>query len=169
MKPGFSYDKGDTGKKYSAKYANMILQAQVRLKLIFHNIHPKSHISTTAIDVCALIYYILKGMKVDIACTIATEMMTITYGGRGTTPAPLAFPALIMGLIIKSKMVLPRAVHEKLKGPVNGASTSQAFVPPLEPHAEPQQAPHPAFDLPSYAQWQYQCHTHTWDLMEADN
>jgi len=95
MKPDKSYDTSDVGKKHRAKYAHMILPAHVCLKLILHNIRPKSRISTTTIDVCALIYYILKGKKVDIARTIVNEMKLITYQGSGLQTILLVSPPLL--------------------------------------------------------------------------
>jgi len=102
LKAGRQYDVNDVGRKHRAKYAGLNLPAQVTLKLILHNIRPKSHISTTTLPVVALIYYVLKGEKVDIACTIANEMKLVTLQGK--------FPV---------KKQLPPTVHEEIKNPID--------------------------------------------------
>jgi len=84
-------------------------------------------------------------------------------------------------------MKLPNVVHEYIQNPIDddhitrfilgqkkkhkgkGAASSrepQTQPPPqLEPHIEPLAA----FDMASYAQWQYQCNTQTWDMLAATN
>jgi len=97
MKPGYFFDRGDTVKKTNAKYKNMPLPTQVCLKLILHNIRPNSHISLTTLEVCALIYYILEGIRVDIARTISREMQKVMCQGKGY----IGLPSLVIGLIRK--------------------------------------------------------------------
>jgi hypothetical protein len=187
---GANYDISDAGREYRARYSVMTLPAKITLKLILHNIQPNSHLSDTTLDVTPLIYYILTCKKVDIARTIAEEMKRVALQGLSEPRTRLFFPGLIMGLLKESRLHMPSSVHEEIKNPIDDifiarhiegkkkrdtgshASTSQAIPPPQpqpEPHAEPQQFPPQAFDFPAYAQWQYQCHTHTWDLMEAGN
>ncbi|AES78397.1 hypothetical protein MTR_7g029850 [Medicago truncatula] len=147
---------------------------------------PNSHLSDCTVDVCPLIYYILKGFKVNIARTLAWELRLVTLQGKSEPKTRLAFPGLIMGLIKDSRMKLPTAVHEELRNPVDDdfirryimsdpkpekgkqASSSQAHHP--QSGSEPFQMPTTtAFDFASYTQWQYQCHTHTWNMLEATN
>jgi len=162
---------------------------KIILKFILHNVKPNSHLSDCTIDVCPLIYYILTGIKVDIARTIAWELKLVTLQGKSEPSTRLSFPGLVMGLIRDNHMNMPSAVHEEIKNPINNdfitrfimgktkkgdkgkcASSSQAPPPQSEPHFAPPQDPRiAAFDFPSYAQWQYQCNTHTWNLLEATN
>jgi len=168
VKSGRHYDVSDAGRKHRAKYVDLTLPAQVILKLILHNIRPKSHILTTTVDVAALIYYILKGKKVDIARTITYDMKLVTLHGKSTKKCPLAFPGLIMGLIIATRMYLAPAIHEEIKIPIDDefisrnmekkkkkdkgsrASTSQNPQPQQEP---PQVPTTQAFDFLTFVPW----------------
>ena len=184
---GASYDISDAGREYRAQYKFMTPPAKLVLKFILHNVKPNSHLSDCTVDVCPLIYYIIKGIKVDIARTIAWELKKVTLLGKGEPTTRLSFPGLIMGLIIDTRLRLPAAVHEVIKNPINdshitrfimgqtkkGASSSRGPQPPPQPEPEPQPGmptePLASFDMASYVQWQYQCQTHTWDMLAATN
>jgi len=111
-----------------------------------------------------LIYYIIKGIKVDIARTIAWELKKITLLGKGESTTRLSFPGLIMGLIKDTKMRLPSAVHEVIKNPINdnhitrfimgqtkkGASSSRGPQPEPEPQPGLPTESLASFDMASY-------------------
>ncbi|AES78120.1 hypothetical protein MTR_7g024810 [Medicago truncatula] len=183
---GETYDVSNAGRHHRAQYKLMNKTCKFILKFILHNVRPNSHLSDCTVDVCPLIYYILKGFKVDIARTLAWELRLVTLQGKSEPKTRLAFPGLIMGLIKDSRMKLPIAVHEELRNPVDDdfirryimsdpkpekgkqTSSSQAHHP--QSGSEPFQMPTTtAFDFASYTQWQYQCHTHTWNMLEATN
>ena len=189
MLEGANYDVSDAGREYRALYKHMTNPAKVMLKFILYIVKLNIHLSDCTVDVCPLIYYILKGIKVDIARTIAWELRKVTLQGKGESTTRLSFPGLIMGLIKDTNMILPTAVHEFIKNPINDefitccimgetkkgksshASSSrqpQSQAPPPQP--EPFQIPPTAaFDFASYAQWQHQSNVHTWDLLAATN
>ncbi|AES78770.2 hypothetical protein MTR_7g045330 [Medicago truncatula] len=153
---------------------------------ILHNVKPNSHLSDCTVDVCPLIYYILKGIKVDIARTIAWELRLVTLQGKGEPKTRLAFPGLIMGLIKDSRMKMPTAVHEKIRNPIDddfirryimsdpkkekGKQASSSQAPHPHPGPEPFQTPSTtAFDFASFAQWQHQSNVPTWNMLAATN
>ena len=116
---GKNYDMCEAGREHRAQYKFMTNPAKVILKLILYNVKPNNHHSDCTVDVCPLIYYILKGIKVDIARTIAWELRKVTLQGKGEAITRLSFPDLIMGLIKCTNMRLPNAVHEFIKNPIN--------------------------------------------------
>jgi len=171
---GFNYDISDAGRVHRAQYKFMTNHAKIIQKFILYNVMPNSHLSDCTIDVCPLIYSILKGIRVDIARTIAWELRKVTLQGKGETTTRLSFSGLIVGLIKDTNMRLLNAVHEKIKNPINDAfitgyimgetkkdkgkgkqaSSSQAPPPQFEPQNEPFQIqPTAAFDFASYANW----------------
>jgi len=101
---GCSYDVSEAGREYRAQYKALTNPAKIIQKFLLHNVMPNSHLSDCLVEVCPLIYYILKGIKVDIARTIAWEMRKVTLQGKGERETRLAFPGLIMGLIQDSGM-----------------------------------------------------------------
>ena len=119
LKQGKKYDVSDVGREHIALYADMTLPAQIILKLTLHNIRPKSHSSSTTTDVTPLIYYILSGRLVDIARIISQKLKLVTLSGRFGAKCQLAFPILIMGLVLDAKICIPVPVHEELKGPID--------------------------------------------------
>lgn len=102
-----NYDISEAGREYRAQYKYMTNEAKIIQKFILYNVRPNSHLSDCVVEVCPLIYYILKGIKVDIARTIAWELRMVTLQGRAEREARLSFPGLIMGLIKDSGMHLP--------------------------------------------------------------
>ena len=154
--------------------------AKLVLKFILHNVKPNSHLSDCTVDLCPLIYYILKGIKVDISRTIAWKLKMVTFLGKGEPTTRLSFPGLIMGLIKDTKVKLPCSFHELIKNPIDdnhinrfimvqtkknkgkGASSSRGPQPQPEPQTKPPIEPLAAFDMTSYTQWKYQCQAHTW-------
>jgi hypothetical protein len=163
-------------------------QTKIIQKFILYNVMPNSHLSDCIVEVCPLIYYILKGIKVDIAITIAWELKKVTLQGKGDKTTRLSFPGLIMGLIRDTNMRLPNAVHEKIRNQINDAfitryimgetkkdkgkdkQASSSQAPQPQPEPEPFQIPlTAAFDFASYAQWQHDSNMHTWNMLAATN
>jgi len=195
---GCNYDVSDAGREFRAQYRALTNPAKIIQKFLLYNVIPNSHLSDCVVEVCPLIYYILKGIKVDIARTLAHELKKITLQGKGERETRLAFPGLIMGLIKDTGMRLPNAVHEQIRNPINDAFISRYIVgetkknktkqastsrthPPEDHHetAPPQQPePHDApasvdptavFDFATYAQWQHESNMHTWNMLSATN
>lgn len=170
---GKNYEASDAGREHIAKYSAMVPEAKVILKLILHNIKPNSHLSDVSVDTTPLIYYILKGIKVDIARTIAWELKLVALQGKTGPKSRISFPGLVMGLIKGTRMKVPSVGIEELKNPVDdafischimkekkgkgskGASSSQAPPPQPEPQHEPQPEPFqmPYSDFAIYTQW----------------
>jgi len=125
---GCNYDVSEAGREYRAQYKALTNPAKIIQKFLLHNVMPNSHLSDCVVEVCPLIYYILKGIKVDIARTIAWEMRKVTLQGKGERETRLSFPGLIMGLIKDSGMRLPNAVHEQIRNPINDAFISRYIM-----------------------------------------
>lgn len=104
LKPGTGYEKSVTGRSH-VKKCNMTPIAQTISKIILFNIKPKSHLSTCTIDIPPLVYYILSDQPVDIARIIASELKDVALSNKERVP--LAFPGLIMGLIISLRIKIP--------------------------------------------------------------
>ena len=68
---GCNYDVSDARREYRAQYKAMTNPAKIIQKFILYNVIPNSPLSDCIVEICPLIYYILKGIKVDIARTIA--------------------------------------------------------------------------------------------------
>jgi len=125
---GCNYDVSEAGREFRAQYKALTNPAKIIQKFLLHNVMPNSHLSDCVVEVCPLIYYILKGIKVNIARTIAWEMRKVTLQGKGERETRLAFPGLIMGLIQDSGMRLPTAVHEQIRNPINDAFISRYIM-----------------------------------------
>ncbi|KEH17016.1 hypothetical protein MTR_0053s0080 [Medicago truncatula] len=145
----YNYDISEAGREYWAQYKFMTNEAKIIQKFILYNVMPNSHLSDCVVEVCPLIYYILKGIKVDIARTIAWELRMVTLQGRGEREARLSFPGLIMGLIKDAGMRLPTSVHEKIRNPINDAFITRYIFGETKKdkgkgkQASSSQAPHP--------------------------
>jgi len=114
---GFNYDISEARREHRAQYKFMTNPAKIIQKFILYNIMPNSHLFDCTVDVCPLIYYILKGIKVDIARTITWELRKVTLQGKGEQTTRLSFPGLIMGLLKDTNIRLPNVVHEKNQKP----------------------------------------------------
>lgn len=169
MLEGETYDKSDAGRENIAQYKLMKPPAKLMFRFILHNVKPNSHMLDCTIDVCPLIFYILKGIKVDIARTIAWQLRKVMLQGHGEPKTRLSFPGLIMGLIKDTHMRMPTDYHEIIKNPIDdafitryimgqskkgkGKQASSSRAPPSQ--SEPQDAPFPfppaaGFDFASY-------------------
>jgi hypothetical protein len=173
LKEGRTYDVSRAGRPFRAFKADMTTPAQVILKLIIHNIRPKSHTSSTTVEVTPLIYSILADTPVDVARIISNELKTIALNGRFNAKCPLGFPGLIMGLILDARITIPSQVHETITHPIDDAfiarnqdkkenesrpSTSHA------PRAPPTSQPLDFSDLDPRLQ---ACYSYTWDQNDA--
>jgi hypothetical protein len=188
MLEGKTYDKSDAGREHIAQYKLMKPPAKLIFRFILHNVKPNSHMADCTIDVCPLIYYILKGIKVDIARTIAWELKKVVLQGHGEPKTRLSFPGLIMGLIKDTHMRMPSDYHEIIKNPIDdafitryimgqskkdkgkGKQASSSRAPPSQ--SEPQDAPFPfppaaGFDFASYVQWQHENNVLNYNMMSA--
>ena len=87
---GCNYDVSEAGREYRAQYKALTNPAKIIQKFLLHNVMPNSHLSDCVVEVCPLIYYILKGIKVDIARTIAWEMRKVTLQGKGERETPVS-------------------------------------------------------------------------------
>ena len=125
---GCNYDVSDAGREYRAQYKALTNPAKIIQKFLLHIVIPNNHLSDCVVEVCPLIYYILKGIKMDIAWTIAYEMKKVTLQGKGERETRLSFPGLIKGLIKDSGMRLPNAVHEQIRNPINDAFISRYIM-----------------------------------------
>jgi hypothetical protein len=164
LKRGKKYDRSEAVIPHRAMYSNMTVPAQVIFKFIVHNVWPKSHTSSSTLKVTPLIWYILSGGEVDIARIIARELKKIVISGRNEPSCKLAFPGLIVRLVLNAKICIPPPVHEELKGPIDDAfidnlekkesRASTSRDPP--PQVDPSQAlapTHQAFDFSSFVPW----------------
>jgi len=189
---GFNYDVREAGREYRAQYKFMTNHAKIIQKFILYNVIPNSHLSDCIVEICPLIYYILKGIKVDIARNIGWELRKVTLQGKGERETRLSFPGLIMGLIKDSGMRLPNDVHEKIRNPINDAfitrfimgetkkgkssRASSSRQPQSQPPSQTKQQneptlipPNATFDFASYAQWEHESNRHTWNMLSATN
>jgi len=185
---GCNYDVSDAGREYRAQYKAMTNPAKIIQKFILYNVIPNSPLSDCIVEICPLIYYILKGIKVDIARTIAWELKKVTLQGKGERETRLSFPGLIMGLIKDFGMRQLNAVHEHIRNPINdafithyimgeakkgkGKPASSSRAPPPQPEQQNEPTPIPPnapFDFASYAQWQHESNMHTWNMLSATN
>jgi hypothetical protein len=78
---GRFYEVSRAGRPYRALTGDMTTPAQVVLKLILHNIRPKSHVYSTPVENTPLIYSILTGTPVDVTRIIAHELKIIALNG----------------------------------------------------------------------------------------
>jgi len=147
--------------------------AQTVCKMIFFNIQPKSHLSTCTVDIPPLIYYILTDQSVDIARIIASELKDVALSNKDRVP--LAFPGLIMGLIISLRIKIPSQVYEELQNPITdaiiarhsdkdkkgkkGSGASSSHQP---------QALTTDSDFSHMDPYQQQCFTYTLDYLDAN-
>jgi len=80
---GCNYDVSEAGREFRAQYKALTNPAKIIQKFLLYNVIPNSHLFDCVVKVCPLIYYILKGIKVDIARTLAHELKKITLQGKG--------------------------------------------------------------------------------------
>ncbi|MCI23497.1 hypothetical protein A2U01_0044677, partial [Trifolium medium] len=95
----------------------MKVKVQLVLLFILYNLLPRSHLSDAPMNIAGLLYMVTAGTDVDIARVISNEMKAIACSGvtdLARPKCPLAYPALIMGLIKKVRILIPPLVHEHL-------------------------------------------------------
>ena len=169
LKPGTGYEKSVTGRD-TVKKCNMTLIAQTICKLILFNIKPKSHLSTCTIDIPPLIHYILTDEPVDVARIIAEELKDIALSNKERVP--LAFPGLIMGLIMSLRIKIPSQIHEELQNPITDAIIARHSDKETRGKkgtgASSSHQPQVGGDFSDMDPFQKQCFTYTWDYLDAN-
>jgi len=172
LKSGTTYEKSVT-ERDTVKKCNMTPIAQTVCKLILFNIQPNSHLSTCTIDISPLIYYILTDQPIDIARIIASELKDVAL--RNKDRIPLAFPGLIMGLIISLRIKIPSQVHEELQNPITDAIIARDIDKEKKgkkgsgaSSSHQPQAPTTDSDFSHMDPYQQQCFTYTWDYLDAN-
>ncbi|KEH25675.1 hypothetical protein MtrunA17_Chr6g0462331 [Medicago truncatula] len=184
FREGKTYERNPNGQPIKAHKHDMNTPAQVILHLILHNIRPKSHTSSTTLDVTPLLYYILANEQVDIARVISQEMKIVAESGI-KPPAkhncPLTFPGLIIGLCHKARIVIPAQVHETIKHPITDTyigryctgSRARARAEAPQTQSTPQEAqPAPTPQQFLFSEWDPRylaAYTYTWDQNEANH
>jgi hypothetical protein len=179
MLEGENYDKSGAGREHIAQYKKMTPPAKLMFRFILHNVKPNSHMLDCTIDVCPLIFYILKGIKVDIARTIAWQLRKVVLQGHGEPKTRLSFPGLIMGLIKDTHMRMPTDYHEIIKNPIDDAFITRYIMGESKKgkgkkgtgassSSHQPQAPTSADDFSHMDPAQRQCFTYTWDYLDAN-
>ncbi|KAI5441420.1 hypothetical protein KIW84_010768 [Lathyrus oleraceus] len=107
---GREVERNHSGTATRYRREDLILEAQVLILFIFHNIRPRIHASTFTLDTTQLLYFIMSGKRIDVAQIIGNEMRNVAESGKefgtGTrSTCPLVFPGLIMGLLIASRVL----------------------------------------------------------------
>ncbi|KAI5387293.1 hypothetical protein KIW84_073434 [Lathyrus oleraceus] len=97
--------------------------AQIVLLLIFHNIKPRLHCSSSPLDTTHIANSILRDKQVDVARTIANELKMVAESGRipgAKANFPLVFSAFIMSICARGRVHIPLRFHEILTGTIDG-------------------------------------------------
>ncbi|KAL5069226.1 hypothetical protein RYX36_020113 [Vicia faba] len=100
---GFSLNASNQHVHFNRR--DMNTKVQLYATLLLYNIKPRSHTSTIPIDTYFLLYYMIKGWKIDVAQVISNEIQKIAINGYShgnKTPITLGFPSLITGLCRKA-------------------------------------------------------------------
>jgi hypothetical protein len=180
LKEGCAYEISQAGRAYRALKNDMNIPAQVVFKLIIHNIRPKSHVFSTPVENTPLIYSILAGISVDVARIIANELKIIALNGVFGPKCPLAFPGLVMGLVLGARISIPAQVHEIITHPINDTfiarvmdkkvkESTQASRPSSSrarraPQTTPTTQP---LDFSDFDPRLQACYSYTWDQNDA--
>ncbi|MCI36492.1 hypothetical protein A2U01_0057715, partial [Trifolium medium] len=96
---------------------DMKVKVQLVLLFIYYNLLPRSHLSNAPMNIAGLLYMVTSGTEIDIARVISNEMKAIACSvvtDFSRPKCPLAYPALIMGLIRKARILIPPLVYEHL-------------------------------------------------------
>ncbi|KAL5100000.1 hypothetical protein RYX36_004327 [Vicia faba] len=120
MLEGRSVERNSSGVAIHYHRDDLKLESQVLLLFIMHNVRPRSHASTFIIDMAKLLHLMMTGRRIDVAWIISNEMRNVAesgkeFGSRIKSSCPLAFPGLIMGLLIASRVRLPNLTIFKIK------------------------------------------------------
>ncbi|KAK2451504.1 hypothetical protein QL285_010554 [Trifolium repens] len=174
LKEGRTYNVSDAGRPHRALKIDMTTPAQVIFKLIVHNIRPKSHTSSTTVEVTPLIYSILVGIKVDVARIIATELRHIALSGHFTPLCPLGLPGLVMGLVLNLRISIPPQVHETITNPIDDVfiaryidkKTKKQYQASRASSSRAPQASQP-LDFSNFDPRLQACYSYTWDQNDA--
>ncbi|MCH98537.1 hypothetical protein A2U01_0019542, partial [Trifolium medium] len=159
-------------------YANVV---PVGEEAFSYSTMPRSHTSDATINIMGLLYYTSEGEDVDVARIISNEMKSIAESGVrnfSRPKCPLAFPALIIGLVTEARVNIPQYVHDRIQGSIDDAyvvryctGKKKRGPAPQDPEEQQPQAPeHPAAPYaypnvdPTLQNWFY----HTWDQNAAN-
>ncbi|GAU26557.1 hypothetical protein TSUD_266710 [Trifolium subterraneum] len=125
--PGCNLIYGKSGLLVRAKGEDLTPLARLALLFVLHNVIPRSHVSDATMPIMGLIYCFYKGYQVDIAKIISKELKDAVLSGteKKTRPNMLPFPALIMGLIRKVRVMFSATFRDplgKIDDPHNAAN-----------------------------------------------
>ncbi|KAL5077911.1 hypothetical protein RYX36_016895 [Vicia faba] len=123
------------------KSGNMNTKAQLYANLLFYNIKPRSKTSTIPIDTTRLLYYMIKGWKIDMAQVISNEIRKIEISGHthgNKTAMNLGFPTLITGLCRQAGVDILDVTTKKISSVLHEDYVLQHCVPKLTGEAGPQ-------------------------------
>ncbi|KAL5052725.1 hypothetical protein RYX36_033407, partial [Vicia faba] len=124
---------------------DMNTKAQLYVTPLLYNIKPRSHTSTIPIDTYYLLYYMIKGWKIDVAQVIPNEIKRILISGHShgnKAPMTLGFSALITGLCRKVGVDIPNMATKRIISIVNEDYSLQHCMPKLAGEAAPQPQAH---------------------------
>ncbi|KAL5059612.1 hypothetical protein RYX36_031216 [Vicia faba] len=127
------------------KRCDMNTKEQLYATLWLYNIKPKSQTSTIHTDTSCLLYYMIKGWKIDMANVISNEILKITISGHShgnKTTMTLRFPALITGLCRKAWVDIPNMDTKRISSVVNEDYVLRHSVPKLTGEGAPQPYAH---------------------------
>ncbi|CAJ2661680.1 unnamed protein product [Trifolium pratense] len=155
--PGHNLTYNDKGLPLRVKAENLTPVARLGLLFILHNVIPWSHISDATMPIVGFLYFLFKKTPVDVAQVIANELKEVVLSGvfdRTRANCLLPFPALIMGLIEKARIIVPANFRSKI-GKIDDKhierwctpKTPIQTQPPASTQAPPQftPPPHPQF------------------------
>ncbi|KAL5062028.1 hypothetical protein RYX36_023765, partial [Vicia faba] len=151
------------------KRRDMNTKTQLYATLFLYNINPRSHTSTIPIDTSFLLYYMIKGWKIDVAQVISNEIRKIAISGHShgnKTAMTLGFLAPITGLCGKVGVYIPDVAIKRISSIMNEDYFLRHCVPKLTCEAAPQPQAHAPPTGPVRYNQQQAC-VYNWKMMEA--
>ncbi|KAL5074351.1 hypothetical protein RYX36_013335 [Vicia faba] len=123
----------------------MNTKAQLYVSLLLYNIKPRSHTSTISIDTISILYYMIKGLQIDVAQVISNELRKIaiidhTHGDK--TPMTLEFPGLITGLCRQAGVDILDVATKRINSVMHVYYVLRHCVPKLTGEVAPQPQAH---------------------------
>ncbi|KAL5073863.1 hypothetical protein RYX36_012847, partial [Vicia faba] len=123
------------------KRRDMNTKAQLYATLLLYNIKPRSHTSTIPIDTTFLLYYTIKGCKIDVAQNISNEIQKIAISGHShgnKIAMTLGFPTLITGLCRQVGVDITYVTTKRISSVLNEDYVHRHCVSKLTREAAPQ-------------------------------
>ncbi|KAL5069726.1 hypothetical protein RYX36_020613 [Vicia faba] len=151
------------------KRCDMNTKAQLYANLLLYNIKLMSDTSLIPIDTTWLLYYMIKGWKINVAQVISNQIRKIFISGHShgiKAPMTLGFPALITGLCRKEGVYIPNVATKRISSIVNVDYVLQNYVSKLAGEAAPQPQAH-APPAGSIRYNEQQACVYNWKMMEA--